>query len=111
LELKLKQIDGLHELILVLTDDDGATANISVQIVVAGTSMDPASAAIEDENGSWRIVALIGIISGALIWLLKIQIQSKDHSADLNQMPSWKKEKGQKLPPEESFSEDKDGDD
>ena len=111
LELKLEQIDGLHELILVLTDDDGATDNISVQIVVAGTSMDPASAAIDDGTDSWRIVALIGIIFGALIWLLKIQIQSKDNSTDLNQMPSWKKEKGQKLPSGELFSEDKDGDD
>ena len=106
LELKLEQVYGLHELILVLVDDDGATDNISVQIVVAGTSMDPASAAIEDESYSWRIVAFIVIISGALIWLLKIQIQSKENSTDANQMPSWKKEKGQKLSPEDSFFED-----
>jgi hypothetical protein len=94
-----------------LTDDDGATANISIQIVIAGTSMDPASATIEGETDSWRIVTVIVIIFGALIWLLKIQIQSKDNSADSNQMPSWKKEKGRKLLSEESFYEDKDGDD
>ena len=111
LELKSEQIDGLHELILVLIDDDGATGNISVQIVVAGTSMDPASASIEDETYSWRIVAFIVSICGALIWLLKIQIQSKESTTNSNQMPSWKKEKGQKLSPGDSFFEDQDGDD
>jgi hypothetical protein len=110
LELKLEQIDGLHELTLVLTDDDGATDNISVQIVVAGASMDPTSAALEGETDSWRMIAFIVIISSALIWLLKIQIQSKNNSVDSNQMPSWKKEKRRKPPSEESFYEDKVGD-
>jgi hypothetical protein len=109
-ELESEQIDGLHELILVLTDDDGATNNISVQIVIAGASMDPTSAVSEEKTDSWGIVAFIVIISGALIWLLKIQILSKDNSTDSNQIPSWKKEKGQKLPSEESSTEAKDGD-
>ncbi|MDC0055493.1 hypothetical protein OAJ94_00380 [Deltaproteobacteria bacterium] len=111
LELKFEQIDGLHELILILTDDDGATDNLSIQIVVAGASMDPSSATIEGETDSWRAIAFIVISSGALIWLLKIQIQSKGNSTDSNQMPSWKKEKGRKLQSKESFYEDKDGDD
>lgn len=110
LELESEQIDGLHELILVLTDDDGATNNISVQIVIAGASMDPTSAVSEEKTDSWRIVAFIVIISGALIWLLKIQIQSKDNSTDSNQIPSWKKENGRKPLPEETFFEGNDGD-
>ncbi len=72
--------------------------------------MDPTSAVSEEKTDSWGIVAFIVIISGALIWLLKIQILSKDNSTDSNQIPSWKKEKGQKLPSEESFTEAKDGD-
>ncbi|PXY71843.1 MAG: hypothetical protein CXX80_11735, partial [Methanobacteriota archaeon] len=58
-------ISGIHEMILQVSDNDGASDSISIEVVIFGSSADPLAESVESSAFS-GMVDKFGIISIAL---------------------------------------------
>ncbi|MCS5536844.1 MAG: hypothetical protein NZ770_01950 [Candidatus Poseidoniaceae archaeon] len=94
LTVKREQITGEHNLTLILTDDDGSSSSISLQLVVAGSSEDPHMAQMDGDEISWMPIIIAIILILIAMWVVNDQMHKEDRELSINVLPSWKNQKG-----------------
>lgn len=96
LELEKSMITGMHNLTLVLVDDDQSQVNMSIHLVLAGSSSDPMMNTASNSTPAWLPFILIITLLCAGAWLVNNQVKGNNSDLDLDEMPSWKAQKGLK---------------
>ena len=94
LTLEKEQITTIHNLTFVLVDDDDSQAMISMQLVLAGSSFDPLSKQNDNSSPMWLPLVLVISLLCAGAWVINNQINSNKSEAKLEEIPSWKEQKG-----------------
>jgi len=67
---------------------------ISMQLVLAGSSFDPLSKQNDNSSPMWLPLILVISLLCAGAWVINNQINGKKSETKLEEIPSWKEQKG-----------------
>ena len=109
--MKREQITGEHNLTLILTDDDGSSSSISLQLVVAGSSEDPHMAQMDGDEIPWMPIIIAIILILIAMWVVNDQMHKEDRELSINVLPSWKNQKGKESGKGKDEADSSDSDD
>ena len=110
LTVKREQISGVHNLTLILTDDDGSSTSISLQLVVAGSAEDSVMMNAEESKFSWLPIIIAIILILIAMWVINDQMHKDDRELSINELPSWKNQKGKETEKGDNLKESNDRD-
>jgi hypothetical protein len=88
-------MSGIHEMRLQVSDDDGASDSISIEVVIFGSSADPLAESVESSSFSGMVdkFGIISIVLGIIILVLASALTmwtiGSRRKVEAREIPKW----------------------